>query len=62
MFARKVGFVFKKKYSKKTNTVKFLNPGEKIFFKIYKKNKKYREEGVIEKHVSRILCMVKGLR
>ena len=46
---------------KKTNTVKYFNPGEKIFFKIYKKNKEYWEESVIKKCVGRILYMIKGL-
>ena len=64
MFARKVRSVFKKllpenKWIKKTSTVNYSNPGEKIFLKIYEKNKEYWEEGVIEKRVSSVLYMIK---
>ena len=67
MFARKVRSVFykllpeKNKWIKKKNdAVKFFNPGEKIFLKIYKKNKEYWWKDVSEKRVDRVLYMIKG--
>ena len=46
---------------KKFDTIKYFHPSEKIFLKIYIKNKEYWEEAVIEKRVGRVLDMIKGL-
>ena len=68
MFAREFRSVFEKLLSekkmdtkKKTDTVKYFYPCEKIFFKIYKKNKQYWK-GVIEKRFGRVLYVIKGQR